>query len=587
MAGSFKLPEIADNNNGWGPVNDILLEKFRDIPYAPYSKADKLGRVADWSAPEQKEKEDRQRQRAGYRNYRDQYQAYGSGASNAFAYFHAEDEASFSVVDNRSGGGRKLTRMGGRGARGGGSQFQRNTPGGRGQPAGRGAPQGRRRFGWKDYDKPHRTRDASVNIGPDWKVLEEIDMNRLGKLNFTVPEPEDLAQHGFLFYYDKSFDRVSTKSERPLQVIDRVRYNPTTSDDPVILDFADQNKGSIFTTDTIISLLMCASRSVYPWDIVVNKQGDKLFLDKREGGPFDYVTVNENTSDPPMESSDKDNINSPSALSLEATYINQNFAFQVVKEDEKYELDAPNPFYSADETDPAASCGYRYRRWDLSGSKVEEPESDEDEESDEEVAAKKKAEKEAAAASAAATHRGHYLVIRTEVDAALQSTSEEASPTFITIKALNEFDPRAQGAGGALDWRSKLDTQRGAVVATEMKNNSLKLARWAVQSVLAGAEQMKLGYVSRNNPKEHSRHTILGAHTYKPRDFAAQMNINLANGWGIVRTITDICLKLPDGKYVLVKDPNKAVLRLYEVPASTFVDEDSHAQPAPTRSSMN
>ena len=48
------------------------------------------------------------------------------------------------------------------------------------------------------------------------------------------------------------------------------------------------------------------------------------------------------------------------------------------------------------------------------------------------------------------------------------------------------------------------------------------------------------------------------------------MNLNLANGWGIVRTIVDMCLKMSEGKYVLVKDPNKPLLRLYEVPAGTF-----------------
>ncbi len=57
---------------------------------------------------------------------------------------------------------------------------------------------------------------------------------------------------------------------------------------------------------------------------------------------------------------------------------------------------------------------------------------------------------------------------------------------------------------------------------------------------------------------------------YKPREFAGQMNLNLANGWGIVRTIVDMCLKMPEGKYVLVKDPNKPLLRLYEVPSNTF-----------------
>lgn len=46
----FKLPPMSDSTSGWGPVG--LSSQFRDIPYAPYSKADKLGRIADWSAPE-------------------------------------------------------------------------------------------------------------------------------------------------------------------------------------------------------------------------------------------------------------------------------------------------------------------------------------------------------------------------------------------------------------------------------------------------------------------------------------------------------------------------------------------------------
>ena len=66
---AFTLPEIIDNENGWGPSPVMLPEQFRDIPYAPYSKADKLGRIADWSTPDQREKEATGRQRAG-RGYR-------------------------------------------------------------------------------------------------------------------------------------------------------------------------------------------------------------------------------------------------------------------------------------------------------------------------------------------------------------------------------------------------------------------------------------------------------------------------------------------------------------------------------------
>lgn len=66
----------------------------------------------------------------------------------------------------------------------------------------------------------------------------------------------------------------------------------------------------------------------------------------------------------------------------------------------------------------------------------------------------------------------------------------------------------------------------------------------------------------------------MGVIGWKPRDFANQMNLSLANGWGIVRTIADMCLNREDGKFVLVKDPNKSILRLYAVPRSFDEDGD-------------
>lgn len=215
-------------------------------------------------------------------------------------------------------------------------------------------------------------------------------------------------------------------------------------------------------------MLMCSPRSVYPWDIVISRQGNKIFLDKRDNAALDMVTVNENAADAPLDAADgsKDTINQPTALAEEATYINHNFANQVVNENEssKVQMAHANPFYnSSEDTDPPASKAYKYRRFDLS-TNDEEP---------------------------------VYLIVRTEVDA-VQKNGISGEDQHMTIKALNEFDNKAQGSGGALDWRSKLVTQRGAVVATEMKNNSCKLARWTVQSILAKADVMKLGYVLPN-----------------------------------------------------------------------------------------
>lgn len=398
----------------------------------------------------------------------------------------AEDESTFSVVSNtrdsaktrfgRTGNfARGRGQRGGRGdTRGGRGQFQR--VGGRGGQqynqydarGGRGGARGGRRFGWKDYDKPQRNRDASVNIKPDWKMLEEIDFNRLAKLNLDTDDGEDLESYGFLYYYDRSWDKlVAAKSaEKRLNIVDRAAYNVTTSSDPVIQELAEKDEATIFATDSILSMLMCSPRSVYPWDIVIVRQGNKVFLDKRDNATLDMVTVNENAADAPMDASEgsKDAINQPSALAEEATYINHNFANQVMIENENQKVDMSheNPFYNpAEETEPAASKAYKYRRFDLSLN-------DED---------------------------PVHLIVRTELDA-VQKNAISGEDQFLTVKALNEFDHKAQGSGGALDWRTKLSSQRGAVVATEMKNNSCKLARWTVQSIMAKADVMKLGYFS-------------------------------------------------------------------------------------------
>ena len=83
-------------------------------------------------------------------------------------------------------------------------------------------------------------------------MLEEIEFHRLSKLRLEVDEPEELYvqvrklksqcfftllyrdSYGRVFPYDKSYDRITTKSEKPLQLVDRIKYNTTTSDDPII-----------------------------------------------------------------------------------------------------------------------------------------------------------------------------------------------------------------------------------------------------------------------------------------------------------------------------------------------------------------
>ena len=91
---------------------------------------------------------------------------------------------------------------------------------------------------------------------------------------------------------------------------------------------------------------------------------------------------------------------------------------------------------------------------------------------------------------------------------------------------------------------------------------------------------VKLGYVSRVHPRDHFNHVILAVVGYKPKEFAGQINLNTSNMWGIVKSIVDLCMKLNEGKYVLVKDPSKPQVRIYEVPVDAF-ENDYMEEPLP------
>jgi len=386
-----------------------------------------------------------------------------------------------------------------------------------------------------------KQRESSVTVTPDFKLIEEMEKTQLSKLSLpTVQEGKDLATAGQMEYYEKQFDRINNKKTENLERVDRIFHTVTTTDDPVIRKLTKTvEDANVFATDAILATLMCANRSQYSWDIVVQKIGGKVFLDKRDNTEFDLLTVSETSAEPPQD--EGTSINSPRSLALEATFINHNFSQQVINRkagNKKYKFDEENPFADDEEEGEVASVGYRYRKWDL-GNDVK-------------------------------------LVARCEHDAVLEGPNN--STLFLNIKALNEWDPKFSGN---VDWRQKLDTQRGAVLANELKNNACKLAKWTVQALLAGSDLLKFGYITRANVKDSKNHVILGTQHFKPVELAQQINLSMDNCWGIVRCIIDLVRKQDDGKFLIVKDPNKSVIRLYDIPDNTFEsDEDDDDEEA-------
>lgn len=69
--------------------------------------------------------------------------------------------------------------------------------------------------------------------------------------------------------------------------------------------------------------------------------------------------------------------------------------------------------------------------------------------------------------------------------------------------------------------------------------------------------------MSRVHVKDSSKHIILGTQQFKPSEFAGQINLNMDNAWGILRCIIDLCMKQNDGKYLIMKDPNKVSISYF------------------------
>lgn len=43
----FDMPSLQCNADGWGPCG--LSDTFRDMPYQPFSKSDRMGKISDWT----------------------------------------------------------------------------------------------------------------------------------------------------------------------------------------------------------------------------------------------------------------------------------------------------------------------------------------------------------------------------------------------------------------------------------------------------------------------------------------------------------------------------------------------------------
>ena len=173
------------------------------------------------------------------------------------------------------------------------------------------------------------------------------------------------------------------------------------------------------------------------------------------------------------------------------------------------------------------------------------------------------------------------LVARTSVHA---WTRLGGKPALVNAFALTEGDPKKLGQ----EPYSKMMDKRGTLLATEIQNNSFKMAKFVATATLSGADSIRLGFVARANVKSSDEHVILGAQHYKPASLGHQMSLTTTNMWGVVKWLIMLVRQHAANlraaqdddeeedmlKFVLVRDGNKSLITLYAVPAEMFEDDD-------------
>lgn len=528
---TFNLLGLTSVEDPWGP-NSYIPESltFNGVPYAPFIKSDRLGKIADWQAPKEDEASNNYASNNAYsaQRKRDLYHAYGASAAKLFS---AEtEEKGFNLVDSAapstsSAAPKQAILRSNRRQPNNASNLKKpmgSQPGlkkaSTSSPASNAKKQtskwGDNKWNANKWNQEETNlQEASITVEENWKSVAEIEFNKLSKLNFEIKKPELLTRAGSIHNYSRKYEAPGLVALEPCI---KVSYDQTTSKDRNMQEYASKSEAQIFITDAIIAQLMCTPKSNNSWDVIITKKNGKIFFDKRDG-TFD-LPVNEHST--PLDASEA------SILQLESTEVSNYFLNGALGE-RSTNLGGNSPVTAS----AAIPKGYAYYKYHL-------PNSD-----------------------ASSEDKGHSLIVRSSLDAfTTTSTTNVAIHSLLQIKSN--------------DWKTKFKNGvQGNMFADEIKKNNNKISQWTTQAVLANINQMKIGFIARDNMKNAKSHSVAGLMSYPVDVLSQQLKLSVSNGWGIFKSLIDLVEHEggdDDYRFVIFKTPNAQKLVIYKVPFDSF-----------------
>lgn len=399
---------------------------------------------------------------------------------------------------------------------------------------------------WKSQRENPRPNKTSINIKDSWIPMTEIWFNNTFKTDSIMdlqksPKYNKLITagriHGVLTKYDGL-----RYSPQPLQshryaTVESFECKPASTD-PYIVELARKNKGNIYTTDNVLSAIMCCQRSKYSFDFIVSKIGNNIFLDERNKGLSGYSVDETSITRPTKYKQPK--IDYYTSLAFEAEAINYVFHEQMLYQnnlDHIKRLSRPHPYNNNKNGKngtkrkkmAVSSQGFSYNLYNIS--------------------------------------KNMQVICRCGID------GNDDEHNNIKLCALNQYN---HNKSQTHDWTRDLNKKQTAILREEIRNNNFKCARWGIKAKLSDSKYVKLGFVAREKNYKIDKHQIVGVKTFETRDYLKKFGIkSLRDPWNIfIRFINKIKDIEVDGRFIVIRDPLYQVFRIYKIENESFTQDD-------------
>lgn len=341
MESKISLAQIKlSSNENWGPDPSFVFEQYRNLPFAPFNKLEKLGKFCDVSNPNVKA---------------------------AVAANPENDEGTFTIVENNVAirppkdkqpirrppvQNRPQTRPDQANVQSQNKLYK--------MPVKKGKPS-------SHYPRNQATKTKfqdTAGVQSDWTLVLEAAKANFDKMPVGNIKVTELATSGKIPAYDRAWDnKANLKKNPPFTLPNTISLGTGPRSDKFMLELIekekDTNEITIYTTDLILSAILTVKNSMFPWDVSVVKEGNQIFLEPSENTKANYIdllTVNENSAGD-LPEDEKVMLR----LCIESTNINKKFVELSTKgtEVKSFTAEGAQPLEVPDKK------VYRYRKWTL------------------------------------------------------------------------------------------------------------------------------------------------------------------------------------------------------------------------------